>query len=68
MRHLTKRSWFMIVLCALPFLGIALWFFMGKNIGNLATFGLILACPLSHIFLMNHTKGGDHHGKTESLS
>ncbi len=52
-------------LCLLPFLGVGLWYLSGKNIGNLLTFGLVLACPLSHIFLMNHhKKGGEHHGKT----
>lgn len=42
------------ILCVLPFVGVALWFIAGKNVGNLLTFSLILACPLSHIFLMKH--------------
>ena len=54
------KKWLIPILCALPFVGVVLWFLVGKNIGNLATIGLILACPLSHIFLM---RGGDHkHG------
>ena len=55
------------VLCLLPFVGIALWFIAGKNLGNLAVLGLILACPLGHMLFMDHDhtkKGGDdHHGK-----
>lgn len=48
------------ILCALPFIGVVLWFVAGKNIGNVATLGLVLACPLAHIFLMRE---GDHkHG------
>ncbi len=64
------KKWLFPIICALPFIGVALWFIAGKNIGNMATLGLILACPLSHIFLMKHTshdhdnknqKGGDKH-------
>lgn len=54
------KKWLFPIVCALPFVGVALWFLIGKNIGNFATIGLVLACPLSHIFLM---RGGDHkHG------
>ncbi|MDP1721930.1 MAG: DUF2933 domain-containing protein [Candidatus Gottesmanbacteria bacterium] len=49
------------ILCALPFVGIALWFITGKNAGNLLTFGLILACPLSHMFLMGHGNAKKEH-------
>ncbi len=50
----------MPALCALPFIGILLWFVAGKNVTNLATIGLFLACPLSHLFLMRHDKGDGH--------
>ena len=50
------KKWTIPVLCALPFVGIALWFLAGKNLGNILTIGLILACPLSHIFLIDHGK------------
>ncbi|MBI5448821.1 DUF2933 domain-containing protein [Candidatus Gottesmanbacteria bacterium] len=49
------------LLCALPFIGVLLWFIAGKNIGNMVTIGLVLACPLSHLFFMNH--GHDDHQK-----
>lgn len=49
------------MLCVLPFVGVALWFITGKNVGNLLTFGLILACPLSHIFLMKHGNNKEKH-------
>lgn len=55
------------MLCVLPFVGVALWFLGGKNTGNLLFYGLILACPLSHMFFMkhnHHAKGGEHHHET----
>ena len=61
------KKWLIPVLCMLPFAGVALWFAAGKNFGNVATLGLVLACPLSHIFLGGHgkhthtKKGGDTH-------
>lgn len=51
------KKWLVPMLCVLPFLGIALWFIAGRNVGNALFYGLILACPLSHIFLMKY---GDH--------
>lgn len=53
------KKWLIPILCVLPFVGVLLWFIAGKNVGNLLTFGLILACPLSHVFLMKH----DHHNE-----
>ncbi|KKU25129.1 MAG: hypothetical protein UX37_C0030G0002 [Microgenomates group bacterium GW2011_GWA2_46_16] len=50
-----------LILCALPFIGIALWLLAGKNAGNLLTWGLILACPLSHMFLMGHGDKKEKH-------
>ena len=50
----------MPALCALPIVGILLWFLAGKNLGNMATIGLFLACPLSHIFLMKHDDHDKH--------
>ena len=65
------KKYLLPLLCALPILGVLLWFVADKNIGTLATFGLFLACPLSHLFLMKHenhekqkTKGGEHHHET----
>lgn len=58
-----RRHTTMSLLCTLPFLGVLLWFLTGKNIQNLATIGLVLACPLSHLFLMNH--GNSHHNQPE---
>ncbi len=54
------KKWLMPALCALPFIGIALWFLAGKNIGNLAMIGLFLACPLGHMVLMKHDDHGKH--------
>jgi hypothetical protein len=58
------KKWIISALCVLPVAGVLLWFIAGKNIGNMATIGLFLACPLSHIFLMKHNNkegGGEHH-------
>ncbi|MBI4065227.1 DUF2933 domain-containing protein [Candidatus Gottesmanbacteria bacterium] len=51
------KKWLLPALCALPIVGVILWYIVGKNTGNLATFGLILACPLAHIFMMKHDHG-----------
>ncbi len=53
------------LLCALPFVGIALWFTPLKNIGNLLTLGFILACPLLHLFVGHGRHNHPHHQKTE---
>ena len=53
------KKWLVPILCGLPIIGFILWMIAGKNPGNLLTLGLILACPLSHIFLMKH----DGHGR-----
>ncbi|MEK7543507.1 MAG: DUF2933 domain-containing protein [Patescibacteria group bacterium] len=55
------KKWLLPIVCALPLIGVALWFIAGKNVGNLLTFGLILACPLSHIFLMKHGNKKEKH-------
>ena len=57
------------LLCALPFVGVVLWFVAGKNLGTMATFALVLACPLSHVFLMKHD-AHDHkeHGEKKGGS
>ncbi len=55
------KKWLVPILCALPFVGVALWLIAGKNAGNLLTWGLILACPLSHVFLMKHGYNKEKH-------
>ncbi|MBI3342923.1 DUF2933 domain-containing protein [Candidatus Gottesmanbacteria bacterium] len=54
------KKWLIPMLCALPFVGIAIWFIAGKNAGNALVYGLILACPLSHVFLMRHNHEKEH--------
>lgn len=52
------------ILCALPFVGVALWFLGGRNIGNVLALGPVLACPLSHIvFMRHHHEKNNHHDK-----
>lgn len=48
------KKWLLPLLCGLPIVGVILWMIAGKNTTNLLTLGLILACPLSHMFLMKH--------------
>lgn len=58
------KKWLLPLVCLLPIAGVILWFIAGKNVGNFATIALVLACPLSHIFLMKghkNEKGGEHH-------
>lgn len=57
----SMKKWLLPILCALPVVGVALWYIAGKNAGNLAVFGLVLACPLVHMFMMKH----DHGNKKE---
>lgn len=54
------KKWLMPALCALPIVGVVLWFIAGKNLGNFGTIALVLACPLSHIFLMKHDDHDKH--------
>lgn len=51
------KKWFLPILCALPFVGVLLWFIAGKNVNNLVSLGLFLACPLMHLFFMKHNHG-----------
>ena len=60
------KKWLMPALCTLPFVAIALWFLAGKNIGNAATIALVLACPLSHMFLMKHNDHGKHKNHSDT--
>lgn len=52
------------ILCAIPFIGIALWLLAGKHPENLLTMGLVFACPLSHLLLMRHD--GHTHQETHA--
>ena len=62
------KKYLIPLLCALPFIGVALYFITGKNIGNIATIGLVLACPLSHLFLMKHEDHNDRKGHAKGVS
>ncbi len=55
-----------LLLCAIPLAGGVIYLANGGNFGTLATFGMIAACPLIHIIMMNHgdhnkKQGGEHH-------
>lgn len=64
----------LVLVCLLPIAGVLLWRFSGGSWGSFFTWSLVLACPLSHLFLMKHDhkehaeekKGGENDGKTQS--
>ena len=45
------------ILCLLPITGFLFWLILNQNVGNVLMLGLVLVCPLSHIFLMRHSDG-----------
>lgn len=55
----------MLVLCVLPVAAVVFWFIAGKNIGNLATIGFVLVCPLSHLLFMKHDHKREKNGNAE---
>lgn len=60
------KKWLLPLLCGLPVIGVVLWFVAGKNVNNLLTLGIFLACPLSHLFLMRHGGNENNDHRTES--
>lgn len=59
---LTKGKILMICLAVLGAAVIAVTVFK-VPLGNLLYFGIFLACPLMHIFMMKGHGGHDHEGK-----
>ncbi len=57
-----KHSWLMMVGCAIPIVGIILLPLLGVKIGGVLPLLLILACPLSMMFMMGSGKGHAHSG------
>ena len=56
-----RHSWLMMMGCAVPLVGIILLPLLGVKLGGVLPLLLILACPLSMIFMMGSMgKGHDH--------
>lgn len=48
------KKYLVPILCLSPIVVFLLWNLSGRNSGSFLSFGIILACPLFHIFLMKH--------------
>lgn len=59
-----KHGWFMWAVCGIMVIGggVLLW---SRGVTDLASFGMLLLCPLLHVFMMG-ALGGHHHDKGDS--
>ena len=58
-----KHSWWMWAICGVMVIGggYALW---TRGVTDWAAYGMLLLCPLMHVFMMGGHGGHDHdHGK-----
>ena len=66
-----KHLILMILGCAVPMAVIFILFIIGIPLNKILLFGLILICPLSHIFMMkmmmNHGEDNHNNHVTESV-
>ena len=61
---MSKKHLILMVLgCAVPIIVISILFIIGMPLNKILLFGLILICPLSHIFMMRMmmSHGNDIH-------
>ena len=60
-----KKShiWMMIACCLIPVGGLAAVYFFNIPVSKVVYFGLMLFCPLSHVFMMKFM--GHDHGASE---
>lgn len=52
------KSWLFVLVCLVPIVALAAVFVFGLSVSNTLLLLLILACPLSHFFLMGHGSHG----------
>ena len=58
-----SHMWLMILCCLIPVLGVVLVSFFKVPLNNVLFYGMILLCPLSHLFMMRFM--GHEHSSTE---
>ncbi len=61
-----SHMWLMILCCLIPVLGLVAVYFFKVPVSNVLLYGLILFCPLSHLFMMQFM--GHDHSLTEQHS
>ena len=70
---LSRHALLMIACCAVPLVLIAAVSVFRLDLGSIGYWGLLLLCPLMHLFMMrglhNHGEGTSHHihGETEPV-
>ncbi len=61
-----KHAWWMAGLCLLPIAAIVAVTAFGVSLSNLLLFGMVLVCPLMHVFMMRGM--GHDHGRAPSAA
>lgn len=59
----SKHTFIMLLCCLVPLAAFFLVSVLGIPLNSLATFALILMCPLMHILMMRGMGGHDHQGE-----
>ncbi len=61
-----KHAWWMVGLCLLPIAAIVAMAAFGVSLSNVLLFGVLLVCPLMHVFMMRGM--GHNHGGTQEAA
>lgn len=55
-----KHALLMVACCLVPLIGLGIINFFHIPLGQAASFGLVLLCPLGHLLMMKTMMHGDH--------